>query len=184
METKQETKEEKIDRLRAEKELDILKKKYCNEEFYLSGTGGLSRYGWGKNIIYVGMLVRVVKPNGAWRRGEVEYIKLEDNIPKIGVVCGKNKVKFEKNWGQVIPDNRIEEIMAWEGLEVPERLKKMSTPSLLREYRKLWRFRGDEEIRMTYKKELYLREHVGDTNEPAQKKIRQKRAKEKNGKRN
>ena len=60
-----ETKEEKIERLREEKEHEILKK-YRNEEFYLSCLGGLSRYGCYKDILIVGMVVKVKKPDGTW----------------------------------------------------------------------------------------------------------------------
>ena len=179
-----ETSEGKIERLREERENSILKKRHAKEGFYLSNTGGLSKYGWGKNILYVGMLVLVKKPLGGWRKGEVEYIKLENNLPKIGVICGKNNVKFEKKWGEVVEDNRIEDIIAWENLEIPERLKKMDTTRLLTEFRKIKRRIRETNEELIYKKELYFREHVGQTNAIAQKKERQNKAKLKNDKRN
>lgn len=176
-----ETREQKIERLRAEKEeKEALKKKYRNEEFELN-DGFLSRYGWGENILHTGMIVKVLKPDKTWRRGQIEYINLENGIPKIGVVCGKNRIKFEKKWGEVVADQRIEEIILWEKIEVPERLKKMSTANLLREYRKMKLFDTDEG--MAYKKELYLREHIGPTGAKVQKEIRRKKAKERHGKR-
>ncbi len=183
-----ESKEEKLERLRAERELQ-LKEKYKNQEFYINDTGGLSRYGWGDNIFYVGMIVKVIKPDNTWRKGEIEYINLENNYPKIGVICGKNKIKFEKTWGQVVADDRIEQIVSWENVEVPERLKKMSTIRLLSEFKKVKKsyhrayYKPGEDILLVYKKELYLREHIGHINASVRKKIRQKRAKEKNGKR-
>ncbi len=148
-----------------------------NEEFYINESGGLSRHGWGNDILYFGMIVKVMKPDKSWRRGEIEYLKIENNLPKIGVLCGKNKIKFEKNWEEVVQDKTLEHIASWENLEVPERLQKMDTEKLLKEFRKIkQRIRNtqDEEI---YKKELYLREHVGQTNSFAQKKIRQNKAK-------
>lgn len=176
-----ETKEEKIERLRAEKEeREILKKKYQNEEFELK-DGCLSRYGWGENMLHEGMIVKVLKPDKTWRRGQIEYIKLENGVPKIGVICGKNGIRFEKSWGEVVRDRRIEDIVLWEKLEVPERLQKMSTANLLREFRKLKMFYSDEG--MVYRKELYLREHVGPTGAKVQKEIRRKKAKERYGKR-
>src|SRR3989304_4358618 len=148
-----ETSEEKLDRLRKERELEILKKKYKDEEFYLD------------------------------EKGEIEYIKTENGFPKIGVVCGKNKVKFEKKWGEVFEDKRIEDFIAWENLEVPERLKKMDTVRLLTEFRKRKRYLRNTDEELVFKKELYLREHIGQTNAPMQKKIRQNKAKTKNDKR-
>lgn len=178
-----ETSEEKIERLRTERELEILKKKYQNEGFYLNDIGELSRYGWGKNILHVDMIVKIMKPDKTWRRGIIEYIKLENGFPRIGVICGKNKIKFEKTWRQVVPDNTIEDIVAWENLEVPERLKKMTTTRLLTEFRKRKKSLRNNEEELIYKKELYLREHVGQTNSVEQKKIRQNKVKTKNGKR-
>jgi len=171
-----ETSEEKLDRLRKERELEILKKKYKDEEFYLDEKGGLSRYGWGENILYVGMIVRVKKPDNTFRKGEIEYIKTENGFPKIGVVCGKK-------WGEVFEDKRIEDFIAWENLEVPERLKKMDTVRLLTEFRKRKRYLRNTDEELVFKKELYLREHIGQTNAPMQKKIRQNKAKTKNDKR-
>ena len=45
-------------------------------------------------------------------------------------------MKFEKLWGEVVPDNTLQNIAKWEGIEVPERLKKMDTVRLLTEFRK------------------------------------------------
>jgi len=185
------TQEEKISRLRQERE-NSLKEKYRKEEFYFNETGGLSRYGWGDNILYVGMVVRVrkpqklfeIKPNEQmWRRGVIEYIKLENNVPKIGVVCGEKKLKFEKTYGDVMPDNRLEEIIAWQNIEVPERLKKMTTMRLLTEFRKTKKSLRNTDEELAYKKELYMREHIGATDSKVQKKIRQKKARIRNGKR-
>lgn len=174
-----ETSEEKLERLREERKQEMLAK-YRNEEFYISDTGGLSRYGWGKNIFFSGMPVKVKKPDGTWRRGEIEYIKIENKLPKIGVVCGKNKIKFEKTWGEVTPDKTLEDIALWENLQVPENLRKMDTVTLLKRFKKIKKSIRNTEEEEIYKKELYLREHVGFVDS---RKIRQKKAKEKNDKR-
>jgi hypothetical protein len=177
-----ETKEEKLKRLRFEREQKNIRKNILNKEFYFDEIGNLCRkteYGEDLKKLYVDMPVRVVKPDGNYRNGVIDSIKIEDKIPIIVVVCGQNKIKFEKNWFQVYPDNRLDEIKVWEGIEVPEKIKNLSTPRLLREYRLCRR-----QLESVYKKELYLREHVGSTNKVAQKKIRQRKAIEKNGKRN
>lgn len=166
-----------------EVDAEVLAKKYQDEEFHLSDDGYLSRYGWGKDILNVGMIVRVKKPDNNWRRGEIEYIKLEDGFPKIGVICGKNKLKFEKSWNEVKPDKTIENIIVWENLKVPERLKKMDTVRLLTEFRKRKRYLLTSEKGQYYRKELYLREHVGQTNEKTRKEIRRKKAQKGYGKR-
>jgi hypothetical protein len=176
-----ETREEKIERLREERELEITRKNFLLEKFYISKSGGLSRHGWGQDFFEVGMCVKVTKSNfgvgQGWRRGIIEYIKIINGVPKIGVICGKAKLKFEKMLGQIIPDNTLKNICKWESLEVPERLTKMSTERLLIEFRKRRKgIHGTDEEEM-YKKELYLREHVGQTNSIAQRINRKKKAK-------
>jgi len=184
-----ESKEEKIERLRKERELEILKKNYKENKFYLSENGGLSRYGWGDNLLFVGMPVRVSKPDNTWRSGVIEYFNVEnENSPKIGVVCGKNKVKFEKTFNQVIPDRTLQEIVEFEKIEVPEKLQKMPTRQLLTEFRKMRKFYHSDydddniELEKAFKKELFLREHIGSTSEKTRKEIRRKKAKEHHGK--
>lgn len=176
-----ETAEQKIEHLQKERDEKILAKKYRDEEFYLEENGNLSRYGWGKNILYVGMPVKVKKPDSAWRKGLIDYIKLEDTSvgkrPKIGVICGKDKLHFEKSWGEVVEDKTIEKIVQWETIEVPERLKKMSTYNLLREYRRIRRSIRNTDEEYFYTKELYFREHVGETNVKTQRRLRQNAAK-------
>jgi len=174
-----ESPDEKIERLRKERE-ETLRQKYLNEDFYLSETGGLSRYGWGENLLYVGMMVRVKKPSKSkipgWRNGIIEYIKIENKTPKIGVICGVKKIKFEKSFYEVSPSNQMQQIVLWEGIEVPERLKKMSTFQLLSEFRKRRKDIRNDEEEQWYKKELYLREHVGTTNKKIKKQLRQKKS--------
>lgn len=171
-----ESKEEKIEKLRKERQ-DALRKKYLTQEFYINKTGGLSRYGWGDNIFYIGMLVKIYKPDKTTRRGEIESISISsDGLPKIIVVCGKNKVKFEKTWGQIFEDKTILQIVEWENIEVPERIKKMDTFKLLTEFRKRKKRIRNTDEEMIYKKELYLREHIGNTNALVRKKIRQKKS--------
>lgn len=174
-----ESQEQKIEKLRTERQ-EALRQKYLTQEFYINKTGGLSRYGWGDNIFYVGMLVKVYKPDKTTRRGEIESISIGvDGLPKIIVVCGKNKVKFEKTWGQLFEDKTILQIVEWEKIEVPERIRKMDTFKLLTEFRKRKKSIRNTDEEMIYKKELYLREHVGNTNAPVQKRKRQLKFKSK-----
>ena len=190
-----ESKEEKLEKLRKERDLEILKKNYKENKFYLSKSGGLSRYGWGENLLFVGMPVRVKKPDNTFRNGIVEYLNIEDeNSPKIGVICGKNKVKFEKTFNQVIPDKTLQKLAEFENIEVPEKLQKMPTKQLLTEYRRMrtytyhfnnynWSDLSGEDLKKAFKKELFLREHVGPTSEKTRKEDRRKKAKEHHGKR-
>lgn len=167
-----ESKEEKINRLRAEREEKILSKKNLNKEFYFNTSGALCRKtNYGEEKMFVGMPVRVLKPDQTYRNGIIDSFKIENGVPKIIVVCGEKKIKFEKNWFQVCPDDRLKQILYWEKIEVPERIRNLSTSKLLREYRQFaghtdYGYPNDE----VYKKELYLREHVGGTNKRAQKK--------------
>jgi len=182
-----ESKEEKLEKLRKERELEILKKNY--NKFYLSEIGGLSRYGWGENILFIGMPVKVKKPDNTWRNGVVQYFNVEnENFPKVGVVCGKNKIKFEKRFSEVVPDRTLTEICEWENIEVPEKLKKMPTKQLLTEFRRMRRFYHSDyddnniNLEKAFKKELFLREHVGPTSAKTRKEDRRKKAKEHHGK--
>jgi len=184
-----ESKEDKLEKLRKERELEILKKNHKENKFYLSESGGLSRYGWGDNILFIGMPVKVSKPDKTWRNGVIEYFNVEDETyPKIGVICGKNKVRFEKTFGQVIPDKTLQEIANWENIEVPEKLQKMPTKQLLTEFRRMRKFYHsdyeDDDIQLeeAFKKELFLREHVGPTSAKTRKEDRRKKAKEHHGK--
>ena len=122
-----ESKEEKIKRLRLEKEQNIFKKKSFAEskEFYFDDTGNLCRKSeFDTKKLYIGMLVRIRKPDGNFRNGLINSIQIENKTPKIIVVCGDKKIKFEKNWFEIYPDNRLNEIVEWQNLEIPERLKK------------------------------------------------------------
>lgn len=183
-----ESKEEKLEKLREERELEILKKNYKENKFYLSNSGGLSRYGLGENILFVGMPVKVIKPDNNWRNGVVEYIIVEnENSPKIGVICGKNKVRFEKTFFQVVPDRTLQDIASWENIEIPEKLQKMPTKQLLTQFRKMrsygYSYEEAEKLEKAYKKELFLREHIGPTDSKVRKEDRRKKAKEHHGKR-
>jgi len=161
---------------------EVLKARFLRQDFHLSKDGFLSKYGWGKDIFFPGMNVLVKKPDNInWRKGEIDSIRLVNEEAVITVVCGKNRIKFEKSFFEIKPDNRIKDIFEWDTIEVPERLKKMDTFKLLKEFRKRKnghrRSRLSNDEQMVYKKELYLREHVGQTNAVIQKEIRRKKAK-------
>lgn len=171
-----ETKEEKLERLRKERNAKILSKKQC-QEYVFDGTTIKLANCVNSKILHVGMIVRIKKPDNTYRRGIVEYIKIVNQLPEIGVICGKKNIKFIKTYNDVYPDNKIEDILKWEEIEVPERLTKMSTSNLLREFRKFKYFLINTNEAEAYKKELYLREHIGETNAKAQKNNRKKKSK-------
>jgi hypothetical protein len=190
MEPKQniETKEEKLQRLRDERDAAItLKHTKGQDKYHLNKDGVLyvERYQYkGKHwfhepvneIFHIEMRVKIKKPDNSWRRGIIQYIRMENGSPVFGVICSKT-AQFEKGIQEIRHDDRLEKIIDWAKMEIPERLKKLTTSQLLREFRKtrsyLYRS-GEYEI---YRAELAMREHVGPTGKKEQKKNRQEKIK-------
>jgi hypothetical protein len=178
--------EQKLQRLREERDKAIAKKRSYQkhpDKYRLTKDGVLyiERYierfqTSDKEIYHVDMRVKVRKPDASWRSGIIKYIRLEKGIPKIGIICSKT-AEFEMDIADVRYNNRLEKIIEWADVKIPERLKKLTTPQLLREFRSqrsyLYRS-GEYEI---YRAELSLREHVGPTGKKEQKKKRQEKIK-------
>jgi hypothetical protein len=163
-----ETKEEKIQRLRDERESMRLTKN-SNAHFLVKSDGNLYVKHYSDpvytQILHVDMRVKVKKPDNTWRKGIVEYIRIEQNGPVIGVVCGSKR--FEKGIHEVVRDNKLEQMIKWWEVEIPDNIKKMPTEKLLRQFRKYIQTHHDlkhqEEIEIIYRAELAQREHFGST---------------------
>ena len=195
-----ESKEEKLNRLRKEREDKINEKHHpeMDEKYRIDSNGSLvgydmlSKYGEKfsmrangnyhieDKILFESMPVKITKPDKTFRKGHIEKIRFENKEPVITVVCGKNKLKFDKKFNEVFPDDSLENFIKLENIEVPERLKKMSTENLLLEFRRFksefnGQFRDGYGIEGdVYRKELMTREHFGATNS---KKMRKEKAK-------
>jgi len=174
-----ESKEEKIQRLRDERESKRLAKN-SNAHFMLNdGNLYVKHYSDPvyAQILHVDMRVKVKKPDNTWRKGIVEYIRIEQHGPVIGVNCGSKK--FEKGIYEVVRDNKLEQMIRWWDVKIPDSIKKMPTEKLLRKFRKhIQTYRGleqQEEIEIIYRAELAQREHFGSTDKKILKAKRRER---------